>query len=65
MIFAICVDHTDCSMETELAKLLFGSDLGFVSESGVQDTNQDPISKVLVGKSRFLKESIHWETEKI
>lgn len=40
MIFAICVDHTDCSMETELAKLLLGSDLGFVSESGVQDTNQ-------------------------
>lgn len=46
MIFAICVDHMDCSMETELAKLLLGSDLGFVSESGVQDTNQDPISEV-------------------
>ena len=43
MIFAICVDHTGCIVETELTKLLLVGDLGFVFGHGVGNTNQDSI----------------------
>lgn len=35
MIFATCADHTDCSVETALAKSFLANVLGFVLESEV------------------------------
>lgn len=35
-IFAIGIVHAGCSEETDLAKLLLGSDLGFVFVSGLR-----------------------------
>ena len=55
MIFVVCLDHTGCSVEIEIAELLLGSYMRFVFESGVQDTNQDPIKKVWLRKQDSLK----------
>ena len=49
MIFAVCVGHTDSSVETELTKLLLAGDFGFVFGQRTGNTNQDSIEKVLLG----------------
>lgn len=48
MIF-VTVGHTDCSVETELTKVLLVGDFGFVFGQRTGNTNQDSIEKVLLG----------------